>query len=96
MIAGTAFRPPGLSLPGVRVRIRPEQQKDASGAKIRDLEAVTDGRGEFAIRVPAVPMTWTVNVYASGYIPVTKSVMIEGEQRVDLSLMLEPSKGERK
>jgi len=91
VIAGTTYRPPGLSLPGARVRVRPEPTADASQAKkLKGAEVVTDSRGEFAIRVPAVPAKWVVNVQASGYQPQSKSVATEGEQRLELSFVLEP------
>ncbi len=90
VIAGTAYRPPGLSLPGVRVRVRPGQTETPSATKLKPAETQTDTRGEFAIRVPAVPAKWSVDVSASGYQPQSKSVSIEGEQRLDLSFVLEP------
>jgi hypothetical protein len=91
VIAGTAYRPPGLSLSGARVRIRPlEVPKQNTGAKLKGAEATTDSRGEFAFRVPAVPAKWSVEVSAGGYQPQSKTVSIEGEQRIDLSFVLEP------
>ena len=92
VIAGTTYRPPGLSLPGARVRVRPEAA-DANAAqakKVKGVEASTDTRGEFAIRVPAVPGKWVVDVSASGYQPQSKTVQVEGEQRLELSFVLEP------
>lgn len=90
VIGGTTYRQTGLSLPGARVRVRPEQSADASGKKLKGVEAATDSRGEFAIRVPAVPAKWAVDVQANGYRPQSKSVSIEGEQRLELSFVLEP------
>lgn len=89
VIAGTTYRPPGLSLPGVRVRVRPEKAEKAA-APFKAVDAVTDTRGEFAIRVPAVPGKWSVDVSANGYQPKSTSVTIEGEQRLELSFVLEP------
>jgi hypothetical protein len=99
VIAGTAFRPPGFALPGAKVKVAPESPA-AGGIKLKAIEAVTDIRGEFAVRVPVVPMKWTVYVQGSGYVAQSKSVVIDGEQRVDLSFQLEPAsekpKGEGK
>ena len=95
VVAGTAFRPPGLALPGARVRISPESGS-SGGVKLKFFEAQTDARGEFAFRVPVVPMKWTVNVKSSGYQAQTKTVSIDGEQRVDLSFQLEPASGNPK
>ena len=88
LIAGTVFRPPGFALPGAEVVITPES-KPPDGIKISKLKAVSDARGEFAVRVPAVPMNYTVNVKSSGYKEQQKAVQIEGEQRKDLTFELE-------
>jgi hypothetical protein len=91
LIAGTSFRPPGLSLPGAKVTIKPDAP--VGDLKLKPAQADTDSRGEFAFRVPAVPMRWTVYVERKGYRPETRTVQVEGEQRVDLSILLEPDGG---
>jgi hypothetical protein len=90
LIAGTVYKPPGFSLPGAEVTVSPEQP-EASGTKLKKSQAVTDARGEFALRVPAVPAKWRVDVKMNGYRPGQKSVSIEGKQRVDLSMVLDPA-----
>ncbi len=48
LLSGTAFQPSGLSFPGVEITAR---LKEGDG---KDLwRAITDGRGEYALRVPA-------------------------------------------
>jgi hypothetical protein len=89
LIAGTTFRPPGFALPGSRVRIEP-RSAESGGVRLKPAESVTDSRGEFAVRVPVVPMEWTVHVHADGYHPQARTVSVDGEQRVDLSFVLEP------
>jgi hypothetical protein len=89
LIAGTVYRPPGFALPGVEVIIAPEQP-DVNGVKLKKAETVTNFRGEFAVRVPPVPARWRVDVKTNGYRPEQRSVSIEGEQRFDLSFVLEP------
>jgi hypothetical protein len=89
LIAGTVFRPPGFALPGAEVVIAPEQ-REVNGVKLKKAEAVTNFRGEFAVRVPPVPAKWRVDVKSSGYRPEQRSVSVEGEQRLDLSIVLEP------
>jgi hypothetical protein len=86
VIAGTVFRPPGLSLPGAEVEITP----DAEG-KPKKMKAVSDARGEFAVRVPPVPMKYKVDVKCNGYQPQQKTVEIEGEQHKDLTFQMEPA-----
>ena len=91
VIAGTVFRPPGFALPGAEVVITP-QSEPPEGIKIPKQKAVSDARGEFAVRVPAVPMKYTVDVKSSGYKEQQKAVQIEGEQRKDLTFELEPAR----
>jgi hypothetical protein len=91
LIAGSVFRPPGFALPGAQVVFTPEQPQ-ANGIKLKKLEAVGNFRGEFAVRVPAVPSKWRVDVKMNGYRPDQKSVSVEGEQRFDLSFVLEPAR----
>lgn len=95
VIAGTTFRPPGFALPGSRVRVEPGRAQPG-GIKLKPVEAVTDARGEFAVRVPVVPMSWTVHVQAKGFQPLSRTVSIDGEQRLDLSFVLEPVEGQTK
>jgi hypothetical protein len=89
IVAGTVYRPPGFALQGVSVVVAPEQA-EAGSIKLKKSEAITDARGEFAVRVPPVPAKWRVDVNMKGYRPEQKSVSVDGEQRVDLSFVLEP------
>jgi hypothetical protein len=91
LIAGTVYRPPGFALPGVKVVVEPEQA-ESHGAKLKKTEAVTDSRGEWAVRVPPVPAKWRIDVKVNGYRPEQRSVSVEGEQRVDSSIVLEPTR----
>jgi hypothetical protein len=90
VIAGTVFRPPGFALPGAEVVVAPEQP-EVNGTKLKKAQVVANFRGEFAVRVPAVPAKWRVDVKSNGYRPDQKSVSVEGEQRFDLSFVLEPT-----
>jgi hypothetical protein len=44
------------------------------------------------VRVPAVPMKYSVDVKAAGFKPDRKTVAIEGEQSRELSFLLETTK----
>ena len=85
VIAGSVFREDGFSLRGARVVVvnsaRPKEKK----------ETTTDLQGEFAVRIPAGPATYAVEVSASGFAPGRKSVVISGEERVDLTFRLAPA-----
>jgi hypothetical protein len=90
LIAGTVYRPPGFALAGAEVEIMPETA-EVNGVKLKKVEAVTNSRGEWAIRVPPVPAKWRVDVKISGFRPQQKFVSVEGDQRFDLSIVLEPA-----
>ena len=89
LLAGTVYRPPGFALPGVKVLIEPEQT-ESNAVKLKKTEAVTDSRGEWVVRVPPVPAKWRIHVKVNGYRPEERSASVEGEQRVDSSIVLEP------
>ena len=83
------FRNTGFSLPGAEVTVIPESAT-GTRAKAKKIKAVSDARGEFAVRVPAAPMRYTVGVKASGYRAQQKSISITADERVDLFFRLEP------
>jgi hypothetical protein len=51
---------------------------------------VSDSRGEFAIRLPAVPMRYVLTVSAAGFETWKKQFSIQGEERLDFSVVLTP------
>ncbi len=87
VVAGTVFRESGLSLPGASVTLAPENE---AGAKVRvkKLTATSDGRGEFAFRVPAVAAKYVVQATMKGYSSETKTVFVSAEERIDVTLSL--------
>jgi len=89
LIAGSVFRDSGFSLPGAELTVEATPETK-SPVKFKRIKVVTDARGEFAIRVPAAPMRYTVSVKAAGYRIDRKEVSIQGEERVDLVFRLEP------
>jgi hypothetical protein len=88
LIAGTVFRDSGLALPGAEVFVKPSPE-GAPTPKIQSVKTISDPRGEFAIRVPAVPMRYTVRVKAPGFREQSKPVSISGDERVDVFFHLE-------
>jgi hypothetical protein len=89
IIAGTVFRTPGFALPGAEVTVVPKSA-ESGGVKFKKLQAVSSRRGEWAVRVPAVPMEYTIYVKCSGYQSQQSTAVIEGEQRRELNFILEP------
>lgn len=67
------------------------EQPETSGVKLKKIQAFSDARGEWAVRVPPVPAKWRVDVKIDGYLPAQRTVSVKGEQRVDLSIVLDPA-----
>ncbi len=85
LIAGTVFRPDGSAFPRVEVMLASE-----SGGKPQKTKS--DARGEFSFRVPAKQARYNVNVQVTGFRKESKSVSIQGDERVDVSVLLELEK----
>ena len=92
LVAGSVFQKSGLSLPGAEVTVTavPEETQAGKVRKPKPLKYVSDARGEFAVRLPAVPMRYTVSVKSAGFEEQEKQVTISGDERVDLFFRLEP------
>jgi hypothetical protein len=86
-VAGTVFRENGFSLPGAAVTLG---GKDAPGVskKKKKLQSVSDGRGEFAFRVPPGPATYVVRASLKGFQSVEKETSVSGEERAEVTLVL--------
>ncbi|MEO8662137.1 MAG: carboxypeptidase-like regulatory domain-containing protein [Bryobacteraceae bacterium] len=93
VLAGTVFREPGFALPGAKIVLEPDENKPKD-VKVKRQEFVSNSRGEFAFKVPAVPLRYTVSVTAGGYQGEKKQVEIQGEQRVDVYFQLK-SEGQK-
>ncbi len=85
LIAGTVFRENGLAFPGVLVDLKPSR----TGKGFKKQSMPTTPRGEFVFRVPAAEMSYQVSLAPSGYRPEAKDVKIVGDERIDLSFLLE-------
>jgi hypothetical protein len=98
VIAGTVFRDPGFAFPGARIRLEPAPQSATSDTirgkvkvKVKKMEAVSDQRGEFAFRVPPVPMRYNLSITATGHLPDQREVIVAGEGRQDVFVTLKPA-----
>jgi hypothetical protein len=88
LISGTVFRDPGFALPNVTVTLTPNPSPGSSPTKIKKQQSVTNSRGEFVFRVPPAGMRYTVRAAAKGYREEEKSVDVEGETRIEVTLSL--------
>lgn len=90
LLYGTVFRETGFALPNAAVIVLPDTSWDASAAKVKKLDGVSNGRGEFAFHLPAVNMHYIVKVSAKGYRSAEKPVTVQGEDRIDVTFQLDP------
>lgn len=86
VIAGTVFRETGFALRGAEVLVEPVE---GGGGKKTEWRAVTDARGEFAIRVPAGRGAYRLVVTADGYKTYQKQVSVDGDERVEFNVIME-------
>lgn len=85
LLSGTVFHPGGLSLPGAKVTAY------ATGGAKDKWEATTDGRGEFALRVPATSegVTYRVRAEAKGMAAQERELTAYEAQRTTANFRLE-------
>jgi hypothetical protein len=88
VVAGTVFQDDGRLLRGAQVIVEPDPE-GGTPPKRKPLTTATDQRGEFAVRVPAVPMRYTVVIKAPGFRSQEKAVSVNGDERVDVFFQLE-------
>jgi len=93
LISVSVFDDAGYALAGANVTLAPEVESDSSPdqskGKAKPLEAVSGDRGEFVFRVPAGPKRYVVTAVAKGYQSQRKTVAVEDQERVEVTLQLE-------
>jgi hypothetical protein len=89
VISGSVFQESGYALPDAAVTLVAEPPSAGTAAKAQKLEAVSDSRGEFILRVPPGPTNYVIVVAAKGYQSLRKSVAVEGQERVEVTFQLE-------
>jgi hypothetical protein len=85
LVSGTVFHGSGRSLPGAKVTVVDEE------GKLKRARAVTDRRGEFAIRVPAGRSRYRVTAQAKGFQSQEKTVEIYESEKVAVNFQLPPN-----
>ena len=88
VIAGSVFQESGRSLRGAKVTVTHKPEDASPSKRARASKAITDSRGEFAVRVPSGAMSYTVKVEARGFQPREKVVTIQWDERVELYFRL--------
>jgi len=89
MISGSVFQESGYALPDAIVTLVAEPASGTTAVKAQKMEAVSDARGEFILRVPPGPMNYSIVVAAKGYQSLKKSITVEGQERVEVTFQLE-------
>jgi len=90
IVSGSVFDDRGYALADANVTLAPEDEAGAVKGKEKPREAVSDARGEFVFHVPAGPARYTVSVAARGHRSQQKSIMLEDQERVEVTFQLEP------
>lgn len=85
MVAGTVFRDAGFALPGAEVVATPDPPQGK-----KQWKTTGNARGEYFLRLPAGPASYTVVVRASGFRPQEKKVTFAADERLDFNFLLEP------
>ncbi len=88
VVAGTVFRENGFSLPGAAVTLAVKDAPGVPNKKAKKLQSISDGRGEFAFRVPPGAATYVVKASLKGFQSVEKEASVSGEERVEVTLVL--------
>ena len=90
VVSGSVFDSSGYALPGADATLAPDVQAPGVQAqKVKPIEAVSDARGEFVVRVPPGPMHYIVAVHAKGYQSQQKTVSVQDQERVEVTFQLE-------
>jgi len=90
LLDGTVFRENGFALANAEIVVIPDPGPESQASKLKKLQAVSDSRGEFALRLPATNMRYLVKVTAKGYKNESKPVNVQGEDRLDVTFQLQP------
>jgi hypothetical protein len=89
MISGSVFQESGYALSEAAITLIAEPASGGAPVKAQKMESVSDARGEFIFRVPPGPTNYAIVVAAQGYQSMRKSVMVEGQERVEVTFQLE-------
>lgn len=85
MVTGTVFSSAGFALAGPEVIARPDPPEGKKQWKVTG-----NARGEYFLRLPAGPASYTVVVRANGFKPQEKKVTFGADERLDFNFLLEP------
>jgi hypothetical protein len=88
LLAGTVFQESGFALPNAEVVVIQDPAPETKHSKVKKMQALSDSRGEFAIRLPAGNAHYLLKVSAKGFRDEEKPVTVQGEDRLDVTIQL--------
>lgn len=91
LVSGTVFAESGMALQRADVILRPAPDAPKEVRKLKKTRYTTDSRGEFAIRVPAVPAVYTLVVSAEGFESQEKEISVQGVDDINVFISLHPA-----
>ncbi|MGE5487722.1 MAG: carboxypeptidase regulatory-like domain-containing protein [bacterium] len=91
LVSGTVFSENGMVLRRADVVLRPAPDAPKEVRKLKKTRYTTDSRGEFAIRVPAVPAVYTLVVSAEGFESQEKEISVQGVDDINVFIRLQPA-----
>ncbi len=89
LISGSVFQDSGYALGGADVTIAADTETGHGSGRFMPVQLVSSARGEFAVRVPPGPMKYAITVHAKGYQSQEKTVMVNDQERVEVTFQLE-------
>ena len=96
LVRGAVFDSNGLVLAGAKVKLvriaTEEEEKEHKKHGSLTMDYVTNGRGEFAFRLPSVRARYKVTASAQGYKPDTRMIDVNEDESVPLAFSLERTK----
>lgn len=87
ILAGGIYDEAGFALAGIRIEVRRPGEKKAKW------EAMSDARGEFAVRVPAGRATYVVATASKKHLNQEQTVEIVSHERAEVLFRLRPRAG---
>jgi hypothetical protein len=88
LLAGTVFQETGFALPNAEVVVTQDAAPETKHSKAKKIQAVSDSRGEFALRLPVGNAHYVIKVSAKGFRNEEKPVTVQGEDRLDVTFQL--------
>jgi hypothetical protein len=88
LLAGTVFQETGFALPNAEVVVIQDPAPETKHSKAKKMQAVSDSRGEFALRLPAGNAHYVIKVSAKGFREEEKPVTVQGQDRLDVTFQL--------